>query len=145
MTTELPPSVRPNTLTLDEYLRERPDINEATRSSLRYLHREALAAAAQAERERLAAVWAGLMAEARAFEEWYGSRMGVNAWVGVDTVSGFYGGWSVEGDQLYDEWDESVMTTAEGETPEAVIADLIQIARSYRERRDAERAEERKP
>lgn len=86
--------------------------------------------------------WAALMDEARAFEEWYApTRMGVNAWVGVDTTSGLYGGWSVEGDQLYDEWDESVMATAEGDTPEAVIADLIKIARSYRERRDAERAE----
>ena len=83
------------------------------------------------------------MAEARAFEDWYlPTRMGVNAWVGVDTTSGdLYGGWSVEGDTLYDEWDESQMMTATGETPEAVIADLIRIARSYRERRDAERAE----
>src|ERR1035437_5901803 len=89
-------------------------------------------------------VWATLMAEARAFEEWYlPTRVGVNAWVGVDTTSGgFYGGWSIEGDPLYDDWDESVMTTAEGETPEAVIVDLVQIARSYREPRDAERADE---
>ena len=88
--------------------------------------------------------WADLLDEARAFEDWYlPTRMGVNAWVGVDTTGGgsLYGGWSVEGDPLYDEWDESQMTTAEGDTPEAVIADLIRIARSYRERRDAERAE----
>lgn len=86
--------------------------------------------------------WVELMAEARAFEEWYApTRMSVNAWVGVDTTSGFYGGWSVEGEQLYDEWDESVMTTAEGPTPELVIADLIRIARYYRERCDADRDE----
>jgi hypothetical protein len=83
------------------------------------------------------------MAEARAFEEWYlPSRMSVNAWVGVDTTSdALYGGWAVEGDPLYDDWDESVMTTAEGDTPEAVAADLIRIARDYRARRDAEHAE----
>jgi hypothetical protein len=83
------------------------------------------------------------MAECRAFEEWYlPTHMGVNAWVGVDTTSGaLYGGWAVEGDALYDEWDESQMTTAEGDTPEAVVADLIQIARDYRARRDEEHAE----
>lgn len=88
--------------------------------------------------------WAELMDEARAFEAWYlPTPMGVNAYVGVDTGSGFYGGWSVNGDPLYlYEWDESLMTTAEGDTPEAVIVDLIKIARSYRERCDAERAEE---
>jgi|GEM_PF-6290838 len=86
--------------------------------------------------------WMDLMDEARAFEAWYlPTRMGVNAWVGVDTTSGFYGGWSIEGDPLYDDWDESVMTTASGTTPEAVIADLIGIARDYRARRDAENAE----
>jgi hypothetical protein len=86
--------------------------------------------------------WGELMEEARAFEEWYApTRMSVNAWVGVDTTNGLYGGWSVEGDPLYDEWDESEMTTAQGDTPEAVIADLIRIARGYRGRRDAERAE----
>ncbi len=88
----------------------------------------------------LADPWADLRAEALAFEEWYlPTRMGVNAWVGVDTTSGFYGGWSVEGDALYYEWDESVMTTAEGDSPEAVIADLIRIARDYRQRIDADR------
>jgi hypothetical protein len=82
------------------------------------------------------------MLEARAFENWYlPTRMGVNAWIGVDTVSSsLYGGWSVEGDPL-DDWDKSVMTTAEGDTPEAVVADLIQIARDYRARRDEERAD----
>jgi hypothetical protein len=87
--------------------------------------------------------WADLMTEARAFEAWYGeSRLSVNAWVGVDTTSGsLYGGWAVEGDTLYDEWDESVMTTASGAAPAEVIADLIRIAREYRARRDAERAE----
>lgn len=86
--------------------------------------------------------WADLLAEAVAFEEWYGTpAMSVNAWVGVDVRSGLYGGWSVEGDPLYDDWDESVMTTASGDTPEAVIADLIRIARDYRKRRDDERAE----
>ena len=92
----------------------------------------------------LSEAWAELMAEARAFEAWYGeSRLSVNAWVGVDSTSGgLYGGWAVEGDHLYDEWDESEMMTASGDTPEAVIADLIRIARGYRERRDAERAED---
>jgi hypothetical protein len=86
--------------------------------------------------------WDALMEEARAFEAWYApTRISVNAYVGVDTTSGLYGGWAIEGDPLYDEWDDSVMTTAEGDTPEAVIADLIKISRSYRERRDAERAE----
>ncbi len=69
--------------------------------------------------------------------------MGVNAWVGVDTVSGLYGGWAVGGDALYYEWDESVMTTAEGDSPEAVIADLIRIAREYRKRIDDDREDQR--
>lgn len=68
------------------------------------------------------------------------SGLHVNAWVGIDTRAGFYGGWSVEGDPLVDEWDESMMT-AEGATPEAVITDLIRIAREYRKCRDDERAE----
>jgi hypothetical protein len=84
--------------------------------------------------------WADLLSEARAFEAWYGQRVSVNAWVGVDTTSpDLYGGWSVDGDHLYDDWDESEMMTASGDTPGAVIADLIRIARRYRERRDAER------
>jgi hypothetical protein len=97
----------------------------------------------EAERNAAGALsWAELLDEARAFEAWYApTRMTVNAWVGVDTPAGFYGGWSVDGDQLWDEWDESVMTTASGKTPEEVIADLIRIARAYRERIDAERAE----
>lgn len=87
--------------------------------------------------------WAELMTEVLAFEAWYlPSRLGVNAWVGVDTTSGFYGGWAVEGDPLAsEEWDESEMMTASGDTPAEVIADLIRIAREYRTRRDAERAE----
>jgi hypothetical protein len=93
------------------------------------------------ERRSVTVAWAELLDEARAFEAWYGARMGVNAWVGIDTLHGFYGGWSVEGDALYYEWDESVMTTAEGETPEEVIADLIRIARGYRQRIDEDRAE----
>jgi len=91
---------------------------------------------------REAEAWTALMDEARAFEAWYApTRMSVNAWVGVDTVSGFYGGWSIDGDPLHDDWSEEEMTTAEGDTPEAVITDLIRIARSYRERCDADRAE----
>ena len=88
------------------------------------------------------ATWDDLFAEARAFEEWYQpSRMGINAWIGIDTRSGLYGGWSVEGDPLYYDWDESVMTTAEGASPEEVIADLIRIARTYRQRTDELNAE----
>ncbi len=85
--------------------------------------------------------WADLLAEVQAFEAWYSTPVSVNAWVGIGTADGFYGGWAVEGDRLYDEWDESVMTTAAGATVEEVIADLIEIARGYRERRDEERAE----
>ena len=84
--------------------------------------------------------WADLHAEILAFERWYSTPLSINAWVGTDAAFNLYGGWSVEGDQLYDEWDESEMMTASGKTPEAVIADLIGIARRYRERRDAERA-----
>ena len=88
------------------------------------------------------AAWDDLLDEARAFEAWYGpQRMGVNAWVGIDTLHGFYGGWSIEGDPLYDEWDESEMTTASGGTPAEVRADLIRIARRYRERTDERNAE----
>ena len=53
--------------------------------------------------EPLSGAWADLLAEADAFEAWYiPTRMSVNAWVGVDTTSGLYGGWSVEGDSLYE-------------------------------------------
>lgn len=69
--------------------------------------------------------WKALMEEAAAFEAWYGTRMSVNAWVGVSPLHGLYGGWSVEGDP-----------------PEAVIADLIRIVRGYRERIDKRRAED---
>ena len=87
--------------------------------------------------------WAALMEEARAFEAWYGpGRMGVNAWVGVDTVQGFYGGWSADGDHIDDyDWDESTMSDACGKTPEEVIDDLIGIARRYRQHVDEQRAE----
>ena len=85
------------------------------------------------------ATWADLAAEAADFEAWYlPSRLGVNAWVGVDAFSGFYGGWSVEGDQLYYDWDEPDAT---GGTPGEVRADLIRIARHYRERTDELNAE----
>ena len=90
------------------------------------------------------ATWDDLRNEALAFEAWYQpARLSVNAWVGVDTSGGmFYGGWHVDGDPLvYDDWDESVMTTASGDSPEAVIADLIRIARDYRKRIDDEHAE----
>lgn len=86
--------------------------------------------------------WKALMEEAAAFEAWYGTRMSVNAWVGVSPLHGLYGGWSVEGDPLWDEWDDSEMMTAEGDTPEAVIADLIRIVRGYRERINKRRAED---
>lgn len=92
--------------------------------------------------EETGATWDDLMTEARAFEAWYGERMGVNAWVGVDTISGFYGGWAIEGDHLYDEWDESEMMTASGDTPAAVRTDLIRIARSYRKRIEQRKAED---
>lgn len=86
--------------------------------------------------------WDDLRAEVAAFEAWYVTPMSVNAWVGISTLHGFYGGWSVEGDPLYYEWDESVMTTASGDTVEAVIADLVRIARDYRQRVDEDRAED---
>jgi hypothetical protein len=86
--------------------------------------------------------WADLTAEVRAFEAWYSTPLSINAWVGTDAAGNLYGGWSIDGDYLSDDWDESEMMTASGETPEAVITDLIGIARRYRERRDAERAED---
>ncbi len=89
----------------------------------------------------LTATWDELTAEVAAFEAWYSTRVGVNAWVGVSTREGFYGGWSVEGDPLYYDWDESEMTTASGLTPGDVRADLIRIARRYRERTDELNAE----
>lgn len=92
----------------------------------------------------MSGLWVELRAEACDFEAWLGERCSVNAWVGIETnpaAKPFYGGWAVEGDALYYEWDESVMTTAEGDTPEEVIADLIRIARAYRRRVDEDRAE----
>ena len=101
-------------------------------------HREA----AKVSRSAEDIAWDKLMGEARAFENWYlPSRVSVNAWVGVGTNSGLYGGWSVNGDPLEDDWDESVMTTAVGNSPEEVIDDLIRIAQEYRARHDAERAD----
>jgi hypothetical protein len=88
--------------------------------------------------------WTALLEEARAFEAWYGgnSRGAVNAWVGVSTIQGFYGGWSYDGDRMDGhEWDESTMADGCGRTVEEVIDDLIGIARRYRKHHDDQRAE----
>lgn len=87
--------------------------------------------------------WADLFTEVRSFEAWYAPTvMSVNAWIGVDTASdGYYGGFHVEGDRLYDDWDEEAVA-ASGETPEACIRELIRLGRAYRQRIEDRKAED---
>ena len=84
--------------------------------------------------------WQALLDECRAMERWYlPQRIAVNAWVGVDTFTGLYGGVGFDGDQ-----DEGI-GQVEGDTPEPIILELISRMRGYRERIDRERAEEDVP
>ena len=84
--------------------------------------------------------WQALLDECREMEKWHlPDRVGVNAWVGVDTFTGLYGGVGFDGDQ-----DEDI-GQVDGDTPEAIILELISRMREWRERIDRERAEDETP
>jgi hypothetical protein len=81
--------------------------------------------------------WQELLDECREMEKWHlPYRVGVNAWVGVDTHTGLYGGVGFDGDQ-----DEDI-GQVDGAAPEDIIVILISRMREYRARIDRERAEE---
>ncbi len=85
-------------------------------------------------------LWQALLDECREMEKWHlPDRVGVNAWVGVDTFTGLYGAVSFDGEP------EDDIGQVDGDTPEAIILELISRMREWRERIDRERAEDETP
>jgi hypothetical protein len=82
--------------------------------------------------------WDRLRAEVEATEAWYGDKSGVNAWVGWDRLSGWYGGAAVDGEPYTEE-----VPQVEGHSPDETAGLIADALREYRERIDREREEER--
>jgi hypothetical protein len=86
-------------------------------------------------RRAMNAQWALLLVECSLMEKELDDKVGVNAWVGVDTRTGLYGGFSFDGDIGEESAD------IDGETPEEVLGGLIAAMIEYREKLELENAE----
>ena len=83
--------------------------------------------------------WADLIAELKAHEAWAGGPWHpfMSAYVGIESNGQYYGGVNCDAERMEDE-----DMAASGDSPEAVIADLIRRLREYRADRDREREED---
>ena len=85
--------------------------------------------------------WPDLIAELKAHQAWHhpSYRPTMSAYVGVESNGRYYGGVNIDAERMGDEDMGDEDMAAFGDSPEAVITDLIRRLRSYRADRDRER------